>query len=494
VRRLALVPAVAVALAIVTTVTTRSGAPLWVTVAILAVGSCGVLAAGILLARTVTADLHDTSRLLRLAAEGDLSARAVRGDLALEADATLRVLDARLRPTAPAVHLLTLATQEMALAGDTLVTGARDTTASAEEIARSAAAVSDSVEAIATAGHQLADSIQEIARSTSQASQIAGDAVRTVVGTTATVEALRSSSTRIGDIIKVITAVAGQTNLLALNATIEAARAGAAGKGFAVVAGEVKELSHQTTGATDEVVSAIGRIQEDSESVITAIEGINEVINRINEFQTTISAAVEQQSATTDQLSRRTAEVAEQTTRIAAATATVAGLAGTTAEAARSSRTIVAELDRLGGDLRTGIGGLVLSPDQDEGCGYRIHGWDKTHNYFHFEIWGAWDDATARRYEQDMTAALTAIPAPGFWNVVDMRRMRPVESPVVQGVHERMMALVVRRGVAGTVHVVANPLIAMQMKRMQQASGLSAEYVTTLDEGLRMVRELTRTG
>jgi hypothetical protein len=29
---------------------------------------------------------------------------------------------------------------------------------------------------------------------------------------------------------------------------------------------------------------------------------------------------------------------------------------------------------------------------------------------------------------------------------------------------------------------------------MQQASGLSAEYVTTLDEGLRTVQELTRTG
>ena len=486
-------PAVAVALAIVTTLTARSGAPLWVSVVILAVGSSGVLAAGTVLARTVTADLRDTSRLLHRAAEGDLNARALRGGLALEADAALRVLDARLRPTAPAVHMLTLATQEMASAGDTLVAGARDTTASAEEIARSAAAVSDSVEAMATAGHQMADSIQEIARSTSQASQIAGDAVRTVVGTTAIAEALRDSSTRIGDIIKVITAVAGQTNLLALNATIEAARAGAAGKGFAVVAGEVKELSHQTTRATDDIVSAIGRIQEDSESVITAIAEISEVISRINGFQTTISAAVEQQSATTDQLSRRTTEVAEQTARIAAATGTVAGLAGTTAEAARSSRTIVVELDRLGGDLRAGIGGLALSPDEDEDCGYRIHGWDRAHNYFHFEMWGAWDDETARRYEQDLTAAVAAIPAPGFWNVVDMRRLRPVDSPVVQSVHERMMALVLRRGVAGTVHVVANPLIAMQMKRMQQTTGLAAEYVTTLDEGLRMVRGLSRT-
>jgi methyl-accepting chemotaxis protein len=60
-------------------------------------------------------------------------------------------------------------------------------------------------------------------------------------------------SAEVGNIIKVITSLAGQTSLLALNATIGAARAGEAGKGFAVVASEVKELAQETAQATEDM-------------------------------------------------------------------------------------------------------------------------------------------------------------------------------------------------------------------------------------------------
>jgi len=42
---------------------------------------------------------------------------------------------------------------------------------------------------------------------------------------------LSEATARIGDVVLLISNIAGQTNLLALNATIEAARAGEAGKG-----------------------------------------------------------------------------------------------------------------------------------------------------------------------------------------------------------------------------------------------------------------------
>ena len=88
------------------------------------------------------------------------------------------------------------------------------------------------------------------------------------------VDGLSKASGEIGNVVSVISTVAGQTNLLALNAAIEAARVGELGKGFAVVAGEVKSLAQKTAGATSEIQKKVRSIQEATTAAVGAIDRI----------------------------------------------------------------------------------------------------------------------------------------------------------------------------------------------------------------------------
>ena len=152
---------------------------------------------------------------------------------------------------------------------------------------------------LAVAGAELVTSIEEAERNVVHATVVAGQA-STVTGDANTVVArLSDSSAKIGDVVKVITAIAAQTNLLALNATIEAARAGDAGRGFAVVASEVKELAQETAKATENVASLITAIQTDANNVVQSLGAIGTIVGQINETQTMISSVLTEQAAVT---------------------------------------------------------------------------------------------------------------------------------------------------------------------------------------------------
>ncbi|MGE3629468.1 MAG: methyl-accepting chemotaxis protein, partial [Sandaracinaceae bacterium] len=237
----------------------------------------------------------------------------------------------------------------------TMAATAEETSRQAIVVSAAAEEVSQNVSTVAAGIDELNVSVKEIAQNAAEASRVATEGVEVARSTNASVAKLGESSTQIGKVIKVITAIAQQTNLLALNATIEAARAGEAGKGFAVVANEVKELAKETAKATEDIGQKIEAIQSDTRDAVTAIDRISAIIGRVNEIQTTIAAAVEEQTATTTEIARSVSEAARGSNEIAANISSVAEAAQQTAEGATSTQTAAEQLGSMSRDLSSTV-------------------------------------------------------------------------------------------------------------------------------------------
>lgn len=153
---------------------------------------------------------------------------------------------------------------QVVISADQFTEGAKVVSESAQVVAQGAQTQSASVQQMTAAIEELTRSVSairelaseadDLARRSRQSAEQGGSAVEKSV---TAMTAIRESSKRIADIIRVISEIAGQTNLLALNAAIEAARAGEHGMGFAVVADEVRKLAERTNHAAQEIAQLI---------------------------------------------------------------------------------------------------------------------------------------------------------------------------------------------------------------------------------------------
>jgi methyl-accepting chemotaxis protein len=215
------------------------------------------------------------------------------------------------------VDTVSSASRELESAAGTLSENAEETQQLSGMVASASEEASTNVESVASAAEEMSASVSEISRQVHDSSRIAADAVRQAEKTDARINELLQAANRIGDVVRLITAIAEQTNLLALNATIEAARAGEAGRGFAVVASEVKALAEQTAKATDEISAQITGMQAATQDSATAIREIGATITRIADIAATIAATVEEQGAATAEIARNVGEAAKGTAEVA---------------------------------------------------------------------------------------------------------------------------------------------------------------------------------
>jgi methyl-accepting chemotaxis protein WspA len=111
---------------------------------------------------------------------------------------------------------------------------------------------------------------------------------------------INSKANKISSVVTAINKISDQTNLLSLNAAIEAEKAGEFGKGFSVVAREISRLADQTAVATHDIEHMVREMQssvssgvmemdkfseevrQDSVTVSSISERLNEVINNVN--------------------------------------------------------------------------------------------------------------------------------------------------------------------------------------------------------------------
>lgn len=281
-----------------------------------------------------------------LLASGDLRPRAIairsRNEIGQLADTFSQMADM--------LRGLIIKVQQKA---ETVASSSEELTASAQQSSNAANQVAESINQIAASSGQqtealssmlatvknISASIEQIAAASRHITQIAADTSRSTEeghqAIAAAMEQMKNigemsnevqkmigklahGAQEIGEIVTLISTIAGQTNLLALNAAIEAARAGEAGRGFAVVADEVRKLAEESDLAAKKITELIHRNEIDMNQAIavtqTSNETVNAGINRVSSAGSTfrtISDSVAGLSARIDDITGPIGQIAQ---------------------------------------------------------------------------------------------------------------------------------------------------------------------------------------
>jgi methyl-accepting chemotaxis protein len=287
----------------------------------------GIISATLLLAsylflcfyRVMDGGLHETRRHLRAMTHGDLttSPSPWGRDEAAQLMVELGAMQASLRGMVLRVRR---SSDDIVNSSNEIASGSLDLSARTEQAAANLEQSAASMEEISSTVRGAAEHTQEasmLARSNAQAATEGGRVMHDVVDT---MEGIRASSAKIGEIIGTIDGIAFQTNILALNAAVEAARAGEHGRGFAVVASEVRMLAQRSAGAAREiqalVANSVAQVAVGTEVVRRAGATIEDIVassQRVDRLLGEVASGAREQSLGIGQIGEAVQELDRMT-------------------------------------------------------------------------------------------------------------------------------------------------------------------------------------
>ncbi|MFC5399986.1 PAS domain-containing methyl-accepting chemotaxis protein [Undibacterium jejuense] len=266
---------------------------------------------GVNLYKTIIAPLRDIASSIETMSSGDLSATiTTRGndDELMDVTQSLRVLQTNIKLL---VGQIKQSTGHVTNGASEIAEGNADLSSRTESQASSLEETASSMEELTSTVKQNADNSREASQLVVSAAQVAERGGVVVANVINTMGAIKSSSTKISDIIGVIDGIAFQTNILALNAAVEAARAGEQGRGFAVVASEVRNLAQRSANAAKEIKvlinDSVAQVDAGAKMVDEAGRTMGEIVSGVKRaagIMSDITAASQEQSAGIDQINQ----------------------------------------------------------------------------------------------------------------------------------------------------------------------------------------------